>query len=259
MAKRQVITAIHATDNMHVAFVKEGASQKAQVVLRKTKEPAPLTPPTNLEESVMDPIIIKALAGLTDEGKAYMGALPDAEIEPWLKKSAEDREVDLTKARTEKATKEAELEKAKGGSPEVVELKKTVASLLDTVKSLTARDETLTKERREQDLLKTASSTYGMVPGAIEILKSIDSMTDEQKAPHLAGLQARQDLAKTVSREYGAAVVDDETSAAALIKTKVVELAKAKNITEAQAAIAFNDDPANRDLIERVLDEEAAG
>ncbi|AKU43429.1 hypothetical protein CPT_Sansa25 [Caulobacter phage Sansa] len=258
MAKRQVITKIHPTDKMHIAVVKEGANQHADIILRKTKEDKNPTPTNQPEESVMDPKIIKALNGLSAEGRTYLDTLPDDQVEAWLAKSAEEREVDLTKAREAAKAKEEEIEKAKGGSPEIQELRKQLAQVTETQQTLVKENADLKKERRENELLTKAKTEFSLVPDALDILKSIDGLPDADKEVHLKSLASRQDLAKKVTREYGAPAVDPETSAATLVKTKVQELAKSRNISEAEATIAFNDDPANAELIDRALQEEAA-
>jgi CO dehydrogenase/acetyl-CoA synthase delta subunit len=259
MAKRQVITKVHATEKMHVAVVAEGANQHAHILLRKKKDETP-TPPTNLkEESDMDPKIMKALLALDQTGKDYVLGLPDDQITAHFAKTADEQATDIKKhVEAAELAKAKELEKAKA-DPLVADLMKKVDGLTASVGTLQAENDLLKNRTLETDLEKSAKSDYPLVPDALNVLKSIQGLDEAGRKVVTDSLKARQDMAKKLVKTYGADdVTDHEGSAKVIVKTKIAELAKSMDGDTAKATLAFNSDPANAELIAQVREEETA-
>lgn len=235
-----------------VSLTRKAANQHCVKVLQKSlasgtahiihgdPEPDPKS-----TEPEMDKAIIKALLSLNDDGKAYALSLDDDAQEVFLKKSAAEIKAEVdTHVAAEKAKSEAaaEAEKAKSAKDP------TVAALEEKVKSLESERTIEKAAARTREIEKRAATEFPMVPDAVKILKSIDSMSADDQAVHVAGLKARQEIAKsfgTLRGDSDAIPGDATTKHDAL----VAEVAKTKNISKSQATVEVANDPENSKLI----------
>lgn len=221
------------------------------------KNPADQPDPASTEESVMDANIIKSFAGLQARtgttGALYVAQLEDDKVKSFFEQdaAAQDAEVktwdDAEKA---KAADLAEKEKAKSaGDPAVSSLK----AELDVLKSERAVEKAAA---RQGELREIAKSKFGLVPGAVEVLKSIDNLSADEQKPSLALLERQQEFAKRAGDVFG----DDEAvagDATAKHDALVADVAKTKNITKAAALLEVANDPEHQDLINQMRAEMA--
>lgn len=249
MKKMKEISATVKGANEHSTKVFQksfgGKTQKT-----KTGDPAPTTP----TESDMDKVLMKSMLALDEAGRSYAAGLDDDACEAFLRKSRDEQVAEVTKhAEAEKAKADAAAEDEKkkaAGDPEVVALRAEV----ETLKSAATAEKA---KARDNELREVAKTKYAGVPKAYDILKSVEGLSDEAKAPILANLDSQQAIAKSLGTTFG----DDdagEGTAKAKFDAKVEEHAKEKSISKSLAYTEVSADPANAQLV-REMRAEMAG
>lgn len=249
-----------------ISLTRKAANGSCTKVLRKNLEGGqaqlihgPDHPdPGQTEESVMDAKIIKSFAGLQartgTNGALYVAQLDEEKVKSFFEQDdkAQDAEVAAWVEAEDKKKSEAEAEEKKkaAGDPEVSALRAEV----ETLKSAATAEKA---KARDNELKEKAKSAYPGVPGAYDVLKSIDGLDEAAQKPVLDNLQRQQDMTKHLRDTFGddAAV---EGSAKARYDAVIDEVVKTKSVTKSEAILQVANDPAHAGLI-REMRAELAG
>lgn len=240
------INAVH-----EISRTRKAMNRHCTKVMLKSKDAGGVTNETPTEEdSIMEANIMKSFAGLQARvgatGMSYVAQLAEEKVKSFFEQTAEAQDAEVTawdeSEKAKAAAAQAEKAKSEAGDPEIVALRAEV----ETLKSAASVEKA---KSRDLELKDIAKSQYGAVPKALEVLKSIEGLTDEQRKPTLDVLKAQQEMAKSMGITLG----DDtsgEGTATARYDTLVETVAKEKNITKSAAILEIAQDPQHAALVD---------
>lgn len=157
--------------------------------------------------------VANKIASMNDVTKAHYLALGEDEQLAFLEKSSEEQATVAKEAKDAADKKKMEDEAAKAGTTaEVVELRKTNATLTEQVEKLLAKD-------AERDLEKRADTEFAGYPGGsaavVPLLKAYAKLPDDVRKASEELLKKQCQAAAVVTRSFGAATEADVSKAAA--------------------------------------------